>query len=141
MVKLFEDKNYNRELFVDLSFGGQRGTPTYFNTNGGEKIYMGNRKYDGSQKPGEIKVIKDAGLYDNVSSIMVRPIIESKSPNQVFEEAEPAGQLKKMGQFFKEDVYESGIRKVGEGDSYDKLGDGATGLAVDAGVGIYNEAK
>ena len=97
MIKLFEDQNYNRELFVDFSFGGQRGSPTYFNTNGGEKIYMGNQKYDGSQKSGEIKVIKDAGLYDNVSSIMIRPIHESKSPDQVFEEAEPAGQLKKNG--------------------------------------------
>ena len=40
-------------------------------------------------------MIKDAGLYDNVSSIMIRPIHDSKSPDQVFEEAEPAGQLKK----------------------------------------------
>ena len=55
-----------------------------------------------------------------------------------------------MGQFFKEDIYESGLRdtvyndglrKVGEKDSYDKMGDGATGLAVDAGVGLYNETK
>ena len=150
MVKLFEDDNYNRELFVDFSFGGQRGSPTYFNTNGGEKIYMGNRKYDGSQKPGEIKVIKDAGLYDNTRSIMVRPIHESKSPDQVFEEAEPIGQLKKMEQAFKEDVYEKGLRdtvyndglrKVGEQDSYDTMGDVATGLAVDAGVGLYKQSK
>ena len=79
---------------------------------------------------------------------MVRPIHDSKSPEKVFEEAEPAGQLKKMGQFFKEDVYESGmrdtvyndgLRKVGEKESYDKIGDGATDLAVDAGVGIYNK--
>ena len=140
MVKLFEDQNYNRELFVDFSFGGQRGSPTYFNTNGGEKIYMGNQKYDGSQKSGEIKVIKDAGLYDNVSSIMIRPIHETKSPDQVFEEAEPSGQLKKMGQVFKEDVYESGLRdtvyndglrKVGEGDSYNQLEVGNTQQSVD----------
>ena len=55
-----------------------------------------------------------------------------------------------MDQFFKQDVYESGLRdtvyndglrKVGEKDSYNKIEDGATDLAVDAGVGIYNEAK
>lgn len=140
MVKLFEDKNYNRELFIDLSFGGRRGSPTYFNTNGGEKIYMGNEKYDGSEKQGEIKVIKDAGLYDNARSIMIRPIHETKSPDQVFEEAEPSGQLKKMGQVFKEDVYESGLRdtvyndglrKVGEGDSYNQLEVGNIQQSVD----------
>jgi len=55
-----------------------------------------------------------------------------------------------MGKFFKEDVYESGLRdtvyndglrKVGEKDSYNKIEDRATDLAVDAGVGLYNESK
>ena len=84
MVKLFEDKNYNRKLFVNFKFAGKGGTK-YFNTNGGEKIYLGTQKYDGSENPGEIKVIKDAGLYDNVSSLMIRPMIhETKSPYEVF---------------------------------------------------------
>lgn len=89
MVKLFEDKNYNRKLFVNFKFAGKGGTK-YFNTNGGEQIYLGTQKYDDSENPGEIKVIKDKGLYDNVSSIMIRPIHETKTPEDVFDEAEPS---------------------------------------------------
>jgi len=38
-------------------------------------------------------------------------------------------------------VYNDGLRKVGEQDSYDTMGDVATGLAVDAGVGLYKQSK